>query len=99
MAGSFSTSCKAEVKIKFPEFNSIAHIFAPFHVTSQKSNCDVIFGQDIPQELGIKLDFQNNFVIWKEAKTPMKSIICKIRTNFAIQESKLRVQQIELRIF
>ena len=64
MAGSFSTSCEAEVKIKLPELNFTAHFFAPFHVTSQKSNYDVIFGQDLLQGLGINLDFQNNFVGW-----------------------------------
>ena len=68
MAGSFSTSCEVEVKLKLPELNVTAHIFAPFHVTNQKSNYDVIFGQDLLQQLGINLDFQNNSVIWKEIK-------------------------------
>ena len=36
MAGSFSTQCKAGVKMKLQELNPMAHIFAPFHVTSQK---------------------------------------------------------------
>ena len=36
MARSFLTSCEAEVKIKIPEFNVTAHIFASFHATSQK---------------------------------------------------------------
>ena len=34
MAGSFLTSCEAEVKIKLPELNVTLHIIAPFHVTS-----------------------------------------------------------------
>ena len=34
MAGSFS-----------PDLNFTAHIIAPFHITSQKSNYDAIFGQ------------------------------------------------------
>ena len=46
MAGSFSMSCEAEVKIKLPESYFTAHIFVPFHITSQKSNYNVIFGQD-----------------------------------------------------
>ena len=41
---SFLTLCEAEVKTKLPELNFTAHIFAPFHVTSQKSNYNVIFG-------------------------------------------------------
>ena len=88
MAESFLTSSKAEVKIKLPELNFTAHIFAPFHVTGQKSNYNVIFRQDLIQELGINLDFQNNFVGWKETKIPMKSIRCKMRANFSIQKSK-----------
>ena len=62
MTGSFSTSYEAQVKIKLPELDFTAHIFAPFHVTSQKSNYNVIFGQDSLPELGINLDFYNNFV-------------------------------------
>ena len=88
MAGSFSTLCKGYVKIKLPELNFTAHIFAPFHVTSQKSNCNVFFCQDLLRELGTNLDFQNKFVGWKETKIPMKSINCKMRTNFAIHERK-----------
>ena len=70
MDESFLTSCKAEVKIKLPELNVTAHIFALFHVTSQRSNYSVIFDQDLLRELGINLDFQNNFVSWKEPRYP-----------------------------
>ena len=87
MAGLFSTLCKAEVKIKLPELNVKAKFFAQFHITSQKSNYNVIFGQDSPWELGTNLDFQSNYVGWKESKIPMKSINCKVRTNFSIQIS------------
>ena len=66
----------------------MAHIFAPFHVTNQTSKNDVIFGQDFLRELGINLDFQNNFVGWKETKISMKLIKSKMRTNFIIQERK-----------
>ena len=38
IAGSFLTSCKAEIKIELLILNFTAHIFVPFHVTSQKSN-------------------------------------------------------------
>ena len=48
----------------------------------------VIFGRDLLWELGISLYVQNNFISWKETKIPMISINCKMRTNFAIQESK-----------
>ena len=63
MAGSFLTSCEAEVGIKLPELNTTNHISASFHVTDQKRNYDAIFGRDILRELGIRLGFQNNFVV------------------------------------
>ena len=51
VAGSFSMPCHAEVKIKLPKLNFTALIFAPFHLTSQKSSRDVIFDQDLPREI------------------------------------------------
>ena len=56
------------------------------HVTNQKSNYAVIVGLNLLWEFGINLDFQNNIV--ERKKIPMKSINCKMWTNFAIQESK-----------
>ena len=73
-AGSFSTSHEAKIMLKMPELNVTAHISAPFHVTTKKSNCDVIFGRDLRRELGILLDFQNNFIGWKDINLPMKPI-------------------------
>ena len=45
MAELFLTSCETELKIKLTELNFTAHIFAPFHITNQKSNYNVIFGK------------------------------------------------------
>ena len=72
-----------------PESNFTAYIFAPFHVTNQKNNYNVIFGRDLLQELGINLNFQNNFIGWKETKIHTKLINCIMRTNFATQERKI----------
>ena len=47
MTGSFSTSCEAEITLKMTELNATAHFTAPFHVTTKKSNYDVIFGRDL----------------------------------------------------
>ena len=79
IAESFLTLCDTEAKIKLPELNLTAHIFVAFHTTSQKSNHNVTFGRDFLRELGINLDFQNNFVSWKETKisTKMMSILHK----------------------
>ena len=85
MTALFLMLCKAEVKIKLPEFYFTAHIFAPFHITSQKSN---YIHQDLLQRLGVNLDFQNKCVGWKETKISMKSINCEMLTNFAMQVTK-----------
>ena len=81
MAALFLTWYEAEVKVKLPELNFTGHIFAPFHITSQKSNYNVNFGRDLLWELKIYLDFQNNFVGWKETKIPMKSMNYKMSTD------------------
>ena len=73
MAGSFSTSHEAEITLKTPELKITAHISAPFHVTTKKSTYDVIFGRDLLQELGIQLNFQNNFIGWQAINLPFKS--------------------------
>ena len=88
LAGSFSMSHKAEITLKMPELNVTAHISAPFHVTTKKSNYNVIFGRDLLRELEIQLDFHKNFIGWKDINLPMKTIGCKTKTYFTIQDSK-----------
>ena len=73
---------------KLLELNITAHISAPFHVTTKKYNCDVIFGRNLLQELGIQLDFQNNFIGWKDINLSIKLVKCKMRIHFTIQDSK-----------
>ena len=48
MAGSFSTS---HIKFKMPELNGTVHISEPFHVTTKKSNYNVILGKVLLREL------------------------------------------------
>ena len=56
MAGSFTTSREARSTLKKSELNVMPHISAPFHVTTKKSNYNVIFGRDFLRELGIQPD-------------------------------------------
>ena len=84
----FSTSGEAKGNIKIPNLKVIAHIFAPFHVTNQKNNYNVIVSRDLIWTLYISLYFQNNFVDWKENKKPIKPINCKLKNYFTIQDSK-----------
>ena len=71
-----------------PELNVTAYISAPFHMTTKKSNYNVIFGENLLRELGIQLDFPNNFIGWQDTNLPMKPIDCKVRTYFTIQDGK-----------
>ena len=41
MAGLFLTSYEAKANVKLSDPNVMAFTFAPFHITSQKSNSDV----------------------------------------------------------
>ena len=86
MAGSFSTSHEIKIKVKLPELNVMVHISATFHVTTRKSNYDVIFGK--LQGLGIQLEFQNNIIEWQDINLHMKPIDSKMRIHFSIQDSK-----------
>ena len=100
MAISFWSLCEAEVGIKLPELSSMAQIFAPFHVTDKRSNYNSIFGRDLLRELGISLDFQNNFVDWKESKISKNPINCKLKKIISSKTVKmLQIQLIELRKF
>ena len=88
MVGPFSTSHYAEITLKLPEIDVTAVISTPFHVTSKKSNYDVIFDTDFLLELGIQLNFQNSFIGLQDINIPMKPIDCKMIIHFTIQDSK-----------
>ena len=57
-------------------------------MSTKNSNYDVIFDRDLLWELGIQLDFQNNFIGWQDINLPIKPMDCKMRTHFTIQDSK-----------
>ena len=88
MAGSSSTSREAENKLKLPENDVTAHISTPFCVNTKKFNYDVIIGRDLFRELVVKLDFQNNFIGWRNINIPMEPINCKMTTHLTTQDSK-----------
>ena len=64
MSGSFSTSHDAGITFKMREIYATAHTSATFHVTTKTSNYNIIFCRDLRHELGIQLDFQENFIAW-----------------------------------
>ena len=62
MAGTLSTSKRGSLNIKMPELNETATIKIDCHVTTNKSNYDIIIGRDTLRELGITFDFRNDTV-------------------------------------
>ena len=85
--GSFLRHTRPKLRLKC-QINVTAHISAPFHVKTKKCVYEVIVGRNLLWELGIQLDFQNNFIGWKDINFPMKPIDCKLRAHFTIQDSK-----------
>ena len=57
------------------ELNVTVHIFAPFYKSTKKC---VIFVRDLLWEIGINLNFKNNFKGWQDINQPMNSINYKI---------------------
>ena len=88
MAGTFKTTCLAEIKLKLPELSDSAEIYVNCHVTKQKLNYDLILGRKILRELGINLNFSNNTTNWKDTSIPMKPVHNSTWTHFAISDSK-----------
>jgi len=87
MSGTFKTTRVANVKLRLPELNPTAVLYVHCRVTKQESNYDIILGRDILRELGLKLDFSNNKIVFEHSEIPMKPINCTVKEHFAIQDS------------
>ena len=86
MAGTLSTSKRGSLNIKMPEFNETATIKIDCHVTTNKSNYDIIIGRDTLRELGITLDFSNDTVTWNNATISMKPPNCNLTEHYFIND-------------
>ena len=82
-----SASKENEITFKISELNVTVQISAPFHLTTRKSNFDIIFRRDSIQELRIQLDFPKKFIRWQDINIPMRPIDCEMRNYFTIQDS------------
>ena len=86
MAGTLSTSKRGSLNIKMPEFNETATIKIDCHVTTNKSNYDIIIGRDTLRELGIMLDFSNDTVTWNNSTISMKPPNCNLTEHYFIND-------------
>ena len=53
-------------------------------MTNKISNYDVIFGRDLLWELGIQIDFKNNFIQWQDINIPMTPLNYRISIHVTI---------------
>ena len=73
MAETFKTTFVTELKLKLPELNDSAKIFAKCHLTNKSLNHNLVLGRDILHELGIVFNFENKIIItWHEVSISMK---------------------------
>ena len=86
MTGTLSISKRGSINIKMPEFNETATIKIDCHVTTDKSNYDIIIGRDTLQELGITLDFSNGTVTWNNSTISMKLPNCNLTEHYFIND-------------
>jgi Reverse transcriptase (RNA-dependent DNA polymerase) len=77
MGGNFTTTKKAVVKFRLPEFSTNKSIAWTAHVdesTNKKlAQYDMIIGDDLMTELGIDLCFSTQEIKWGEESIPMKN--------------------------
>ena len=86
MAGTLATSKRGFLNIKMPEFNESAIIKINCHVTTNKSNYDIIVGRDTLRELGIIIDFSNDTVTWNGSQINMKPPNCNTTEHYYISD-------------
>jgi RNase H-like domain found in reverse transcriptase/Reverse transcriptase (RNA-dependent DNA polymerase)/Retroviral aspartyl protease len=77
MGGTFKTHQKRFVEFHLPEFSHDKSISWVVHVddTSNPSTAvyDMVIGCDLMTELGLKINFTDNVIIWDDVATPMKT--------------------------
>ena len=87
MSGQFRTQARVKLDFTLPELSPTAKCTTKFYVTTQKSNYDIILGRDTLRKLGIKIDFQNNTVVYGDSEIDMKPISCTRNKHYNINES------------
>ena len=87
LAGTVTTSQKAQVQFILPELNESKSITHSIHFMDQPMNYDMIMGRDLLQELGININFKNMTLEWDNNIIEMKSTEATEETSFAINDS------------
>ena len=82
-----------------PEFFESKVVQSFVHIFDQKLSYDMIIGRDVMSALGIKIDFENHLVWWKEAHLPMRDTKTTSKDFFVqdteiVEDAMTRVKQI-----
>ena len=75
-AGHISTMKIARLQLKVPEFSKATFINYDFQIFESDIKYDMIIGQDLMRQLGIKIDFETDEVQWRDFSVLMKPINC-----------------------
>ena len=73
-AGKLRTSQKCQTRFELPEVSNTMVIQTPIHLTKHLDRYDMIMGRDMMKELGIKLDFEHEFIHCQHVEVPMRSL-------------------------
>ena len=77
MGGTFETRQKRLVEFRLPEFSHDKSISWVVHVDDSSDPTtalyDMVIGCDLMTELGLKINFTDNVIIWDDVATPMKT--------------------------
>ena len=84
----------ARLQLKLPEFSKTTFINYKFHVFESDIEYDMIIGQDLMRQSGIKIDFETDEIQWRDLSVPMKPINCTNESFFA-QDSELSKEAVE----
>ena len=98
-AGKVATNKMAKIMFNMPEFYESKIVQCWAHVFDAKLSYDMIIGRDLMTELGIKIDFENLIVHWKEAEVPMRDPKITTKEFFTqdteiVEEAMTRVKKI-----
>ena len=84
----------ARLQLKLPEFSATTFVKYNFHIFESNIKYDMIIGQDLMRQLGIKIDFETDEVQWRDLSVPMKPINCT-NESFFIQDLEIVEEAIE----
>ena len=64
LVGTLHTTHKCKIEINFPQLSPTRNIHWDVHVTTNKSQYDLIIGHDLMTQLGIDIKFSTNQIVW-----------------------------------